>query len=298
MIEAPKGDLNNAGDRVVLKNSDRTVIDSITYGSWDDGTISDNAPTASDPASIARTSDGVNSGNDKVNFRVTATPTRGQPNLITLSQESLTSEKNPAADVIISELLPNPTTRDELDEIVELYNQGSSEADITDWELVNSSGIRFRFRPDSGIPQRIAAQGYLVIRARQVGSRSKMRAVKPYGSIIPLRNGPIDSVSYRDPAPLGVSYSKAGPRFEWSELPTPGKENIITQKNKEPILVATFPSKGLVGQEIEFDASDSSDPEGERLSASWDFGDTMNAKGLYVKHRYEKEGPVHGVVHL
>ncbi len=50
VIYSPKGNLNNAGDSITLKFANE-IIDQISYGNWNDGNISDNAPVAHDPLS-------------------------------------------------------------------------------------------------------------------------------------------------------------------------------------------------------------------------------------------------------
>jgi hypothetical protein len=78
-IERPKGRLNNTGDTILLQNDNFDIVDSVTYGSWDDGNINDNAPNASNPDSVARRTDGLDSDLDIDDFIRTA-PTKNAPN--------------------------------------------------------------------------------------------------------------------------------------------------------------------------------------------------------------------------
>ena len=58
VVQNIEGSLNNAGDIVRLKNEKGEMTDRVTFGTWEDGTPSDNAPFASDPNSVARQVDG------------------------------------------------------------------------------------------------------------------------------------------------------------------------------------------------------------------------------------------------
>ncbi|MGH6943483.1 MAG: PKD domain-containing protein, partial [Geminicoccaceae bacterium] len=56
--------------------------------------------------------------------------------------------------------------------------------------------------------------------------------------------------------------------------------------------VADAGSERLVGvnEDVAFDASGSSDPDGAILAYDWDFGDGASATGLYVRHRFAQSG--------
>jgi hypothetical protein len=48
IVEKPKGNLNNSADEVFLIDPNGVIVDSVSYGSWDDGNILDNAAVATD----------------------------------------------------------------------------------------------------------------------------------------------------------------------------------------------------------------------------------------------------------
>ncbi|MBU1164475.1 lamin tail domain-containing protein, partial [Patescibacteria group bacterium] len=114
VIEELKFQLNNSGDIITLYGPSGKIIDQVTYGTWDDGNINDNAPRSSDPQSLARKNDGKNSDNNYNDFDITSTPTKGLNNLITKQQTD--SENNASCSferqVIINEILPNPSGSD------------------------------------------------------------------------------------------------------------------------------------------------------------------------------------------
>jgi len=86
VVEELKFQLNNSGDIITLYGPSGKIIDKVTYGSWDDGNINDNALKTSDPQSLARKNDGTNTDNNFNDFDITSTPTKGLNNLITKQQ--------------------------------------------------------------------------------------------------------------------------------------------------------------------------------------------------------------------
>jgi PKD repeat protein len=101
----------------------------------------------------------------------------------------------------------------------------------------------------------------------------------------------------------------------WREtaVETPGKENSVylisknsetnesgneenlenednQEKNRALIADAGGDMEIFVNQEIEFDASDSSDSDGGEISFSWDFGDGKNGQGINPIHFYNTAG--------
>jgi hypothetical protein len=91
VLEKPSGSLNNAGDIVKLFSSSGVEIDKVAYGNWNDGSVSNNAVVASDPFSLARKTDGYDTGNDHSNFVITAQITKGGSNVIMTAASSATT---------------------------------------------------------------------------------------------------------------------------------------------------------------------------------------------------------------
>ena len=73
--------LNNAGDIIYLNNP-TTTVNTVTYGTWDDGDLADNAPTPETGQSAGRYPDGWDTNTDSADFRIFTTSTRGAPNMI------------------------------------------------------------------------------------------------------------------------------------------------------------------------------------------------------------------------
>jgi len=136
--------LNNAGDIIKLKYND-TIIDQITYGNFDDGNTSDNAQKPSKGQSSARNIDGQDTDNDKNDFSITTTLTEGVGNVITAvtsgsyggggGSSSVQHETYQLSDIIINEIMYNPTNSDSGHEWIEIYNTSAENVDMTNWKF-------------------------------------------------------------------------------------------------------------------------------------------------------------------
>lgn len=60
--------------------------------------------------------------------------------------------------------------------------------------------------------------------------------------------------------------------------------------NRRPIAAPDGPYQATVGTAINFDGSASSDPDGDSLSYSWDFGDGATGRGVMPSHVYTSAG--------
>ncbi len=142
--------LNNTGDIIKLKYND-TIIDQISYGDFDDGDASDNAPEPSKGQSSARNIDGQDTNNDKNDFSITTTLTKGVANVITAvisggssggssgggggGSSSVQYQAHQLSDVIINEIMYNPSGVDTGHEWIEIYNTTDGNVDLTNWKF-------------------------------------------------------------------------------------------------------------------------------------------------------------------
>jgi len=60
--------------------------------------------------------------------------------------------------------------------------------------------------------------------------------------------------------------------------------------NHPPAVALGAPPQGYVGRSVLFDASRTTDPDGDALTFAWDFGDATAAAGSRVEHRYQMAG--------
>jgi len=68
--------LNNPGDTIMLYCANK-LVDSVTYGNWDDGNLGDNAEAPGFGISASRNPDGLDTGNNFEDFELFEYPTRG-----------------------------------------------------------------------------------------------------------------------------------------------------------------------------------------------------------------------------
>ncbi|MDD5340950.1 MAG: lamin tail domain-containing protein [Patescibacteria group bacterium] len=303
VIEKPKGKLNNAGDALILKDSNNNTIDAVSYGNWDNGFADQNAPVAKDPDSTARIFDGANSYNNREDFVVTQTPTKGTPNLITLTEEAkkvkqekdtqLAAEEGRTDEdknIIINEIYPNPIGSDLEDEFIELKNIGKNEIDLAGWKINDGSKKKYTVSKET-IGETAIKPGQFMIIKRSVSGialnndKDSVKLINPSGQTL-------ETIKYDEDetVPENVSFARDenGDWF-WTTSPTENQENIIVKLNHAPEIDFTCTKSVTLGEEIICDASDSYDLDNDELSFNWQIED-KNFDGPITSYKYEKAG--------
>ncbi len=294
VIEKPVGNLNNSGDIIILYDASGKIIDQIAYGNWDDGNTLDNAPAAADPGSIARKFDGCNTYNNLNDFVITLKPTKGASNIIQ-TEDEISSEAKAgfdfSGDILISEILPNPTGDDTKLEFIEIYNAGSREVNLTGWSLSNEDNKKINLEKIA-TSTIIKAGEYLAF----LRPKTKIVLHNDQGQVKlfqPLADKPFITVNYKN-VKEGWSYNivdyKLKGEWVWSETITPGAMNIFKTVNHAPEVEFNMPAKVLVGTPIIFDSSDTVDQDDDKLKFSWDFGDGFKNSLANAEHTYLKAG--------
>jgi len=137
-------------------------------------------------------------------------------------------------NIVITEIMPSPTGADSEQEWIELINGGDERADISSWKIRDTSGAinTYVFPEGTGM----SAGAYLVLSRPTTkitlnNDGDGLELVRPDGEII-------QAVEY-DKAPKGKSYAKNPATasgqdgvWQWSDVPTPGSKNIISQISK------------------------------------------------------------------
>ncbi len=282
--------LNNSGDilQLVCYNN---VMDSVTYGKFDDGRPEDNAPVAKDPFSLARVDDGRDTNSDMDDFSVTATPTPGRANIINATTDATTSPEDGqvfTGQVFINEILPNPAGSDSQTEFIELYNNGEQAVDLTGWKLGDSGARQFTLTADKFTDLNLAAGKYMVFWRKDTGialNNSGQDSAKLYWP-----NGKIASqIDYSGSIKDDLAYARAADgAWFWSQKATPAATNEIIQANQCPQAVINLDRLVVINQPTIFDASDSSDPDGEALNYLWTFADKTTSSQDVVTKTFTK----------
>ncbi len=292
VIEKPKGNLNNKGDIIILRDNNNNLIDKLVYGDWDDGDINNNAPVASDPFSVARIIDGNNTFNNLNDFKVTKKLTKGESNIIeenTEVEEELSEEEmsnyDYSNDIVISEIMPNPYGIDSEGEFIELYNQGEKDVDLRGWRIGDNTSKRYELKGEDTL---IKAREYYVVHrsSSAIAFNNSSDSAKLYQ---PLRDEAFIEIEYQDVIE-GWSYVNDQNNWFWTEIVTPGEENIIETINYSPVVDFYCPEEYLVNSPIIFDSSDTVDPENDELKFTWDFGDEFTSNFVSPEHTFTREG--------
>jgi hypothetical protein len=158
-----------------------------------------------------------------------------QPAPATQPAESVTSAPVPAPrpQVVLNELLPDPTGKDTDGEFIELANLGPTAGDITGWTIVDAKGNRYL------LPQTtIAAGGFLALPY----STSKLTLTND-GATISLKDQGSETVSSAayGAAKEGKSWAR-GDDGAWSwTTPTPGATNFPATPVPPPATAETTP---------------------------------------------------------
>ncbi len=300
VVESPGGNLNNDGDEVLLFSPSDKLINDVVYGEWNDGDITDNAPVAEDPYSIARIN-GRDSKNNSNDFAISIKLTKGSSNII-LNEEDYSVGNMDDYDfgqtIVVSEVFPNPEGNDKAGEFIELYNYGVRDVNLFGWQLGDNSKNRFEFKRGDTI----GARAYLVL------YRGDTRiALNNTGDSLSIYQAGAENAVYTlvyTKADEGFSFNNTkteetdnfynkgfiASNWTWSETISPGEKNIFKLVNHPPEVDFSFSENLFTARPVLFDSSDSFDIDGDELSYLWDFGDGFENILENPEHTYFKEG--------
>ena len=283
LIKEPKGNLNNKGDLVILRDKEDQIIDKLIYGNWEN---SDDLKAPVDPYSLARTVDGLNTFSNKEDFSLTKTPTPKAKNIISeinseedLSKKDINISGYDYQDtILITEIFPNPIGSDTEEEFFEIYNFGNHDINLKAWQFGDESQKRFIFSQDED--KFIKAKEYLVIfrKESKLAFNNTSDSLKIFQ---PFREEVLLDINYQNVIEnFSYSFCLEKRKWFWSEIITPGEENIIKTKNNIPEIEFIFPNEAYVGEVITFDATDTIDLDDDELKIWWNFGNNTATTSL------------------
>ena len=133
---------------MILKDSTGTIIDRMTYGSFDDGNSADNASTPGQGVTLNRYPDGKDTDSDNIDWYVSTSTTKGSNNHVvappppqsssTHGQSSTASNDTQIPNVRVNEFVSDPADGDT--EWIELVNKDSFAVSINGWSIEDGSG--------------------------------------------------------------------------------------------------------------------------------------------------------------
>ncbi|MBI4415302.1 MAG: lamin tail domain-containing protein, partial [Candidatus Kerfeldbacteria bacterium] len=143
------------------------------------------------------------------------------------SAEHNTTPFQTSRDILLNELQPNPAGPDGDSEFLELKNTGSSPVDLRGWSLL-VAGKKFAIASsmvlDGGDTIVLNRQQTKLVLGNAGGT---VYLLDPFGKIM-------SGVQYRT-AESGMSFSRnPKDQWRWTEIPTPGEENVFTEVEKSP----------------------------------------------------------------
>lgn len=191
--------------------------------------------------------------------------------------------------IIINELLPNPIGDDQEGEFIELHNLGFSTVNLQGWVLQDDSARQYKIDISDFDELTIQPGGWFVIpriksEVTLNNTNDELRLFRPDQTLA-------DVVGYSQ-SQEGMSWSRQN-NNEWRwATPSPGAINVspVNRSPKAVIKVITPSASRMVDQSISFDGQSSTDPDGDALTFSWDFGDQTISAESQPTHIYEQTG--------
>jgi len=129
--------------------------------------------------------------------------------------------------IVFSEILPSPEGPDAENEWIEIFNQNNFEVDLSSWKIIDTIGRTKTYVLSKGV--KISTQGFLVLPRPETkitlnNDGDGLSLLQPNGKII-------DTITY-EKAPLNESYSLTESGWIWSNVLTPGSENILPESEE------------------------------------------------------------------
>ncbi len=182
--------------------------------------------------------------------------------------------------ILIHEVFPNPDSKGDMGEFIELYNPLQETVDLSGWEIRDATASGKYVFPSS---QKIEGQGYVVITDRDF--TLSLNNGKETLTLSDTEQRIVHTVSY-EKTKEGVTLNLVGDKLRGGKVPTPGQANIL---NNDPATKERVPKKGYRDIPVSFLAK-GKDSDGDELKYTWDFGDNHKSYKAETTHKYKAVG--------
>lgn len=278
ILDSSWSSLNESGEKIQIVDNEDNIIESFIYLSCPE------APLKRINYNLADYS----SQNWKENISTIPTENITEINSSSNNTEKAEPIRNSSVEkpkIIINEILANPVGSDNTSEFIELKNIGDTTICLNNWQVQDGSKSVYEIYNEYYSLSFIRPNQFFVI-YRDI---SKI-ALNNNGDSVKLidNNGTlIDSISYTD-AKENISYARnTNNSWDWTPILTPDKENNIPPKNNAPIISTEFI---IQKNQVNFDASDSYDPDRDNIFFMWNFGDGNSSTLVNPTNTYKNNG--------
>lgn len=206
--------LSNSSDHIQFIRPDGVVVDDISYSSSKEGYSYNRADTGVYEESFTPTPNASNS---------ISSPPMPTPQPTSSATPSPEAAYELSSHIVINELVPNPKGEDGKFEFIEIKNIDTTAIHLVGWSLDDAQkGGAYHFSQDASIgSQKIAAFYREKTKITLNNTVDTVNLIDPNGSVV-------SSVSYKISGLEGQSFSRdIKGHYVWSDIVTPGKENII-----------------------------------------------------------------------
>lgn len=238
----------SATDGIRILNKEGEVADTLLYDSPNSNNLPDDsgnpgenfAPDVKAGSSLGRDGQSLDTDNCELDFKEYSSPTPGEANEFEEEPEEPEELEEPEEDysdsIFINELLPNPEGSDLEGEFIELVNLDSKTVDLRGWKIKDNSSRTYTISPEDFDKTQIKAREFLVI-WREISGISLNNSNGDSVKLFQPNDNLLNEVSYEESAEEGLAWAqKSDGSFQWTNIPTPGEENIFDDPpSEEPI---------------------------------------------------------------
>lgn len=176
-------------------------------------------------------------------------------------------------NIIINEILPNPIGSDD-NEWIELKNIGGSSVDLNSWSIKDESQKTYKFSSDD-FDNLILDSGNFFVLEKSISDIS-LNNTNEKLYLFSSMGDKIFEISYGS-SKENYSFSRFDDGWFWTPVLTKGEDNQKEDSIKPIAKIDILNSDYFVDKEVQFTATNSTDPGSSNLSYKWYVGSTLKS---------------------